>query len=32
MLRIARKLIIPKITNASYHNKINAYKNKYTSK
>jgi hypothetical protein len=26
------KLIIPKITKAIYHNMINAYKNKYTSK
>jgi hypothetical protein len=31
-LSIARKLIIPKITKASYQNMINAYKNKYTSK
>jgi hypothetical protein len=32
MLRIARKLIMPKITNASYQNMTNAYKNKNTLK
>jgi hypothetical protein len=32
MLRIARKLITPKIAKASYQNLINACKNKYTSK
>jgi hypothetical protein len=31
-LRGAMKLIKPKITKASYQNKRNAYKNKYTSK
>jgi hypothetical protein len=30
MLRIDRKFIILKITKVSYHNMINAYKNKYT--
>jgi hypothetical protein len=32
MLRIAKKLNISKITKASYHTLINAYKNKYTTK
>jgi hypothetical protein len=32
MLRTARNLIILKITKASHHNMVNAYKNKYTTK